>query len=135
MAGFGSFAHVLDVLAARLQVQERLTGQLADAVESALDARGVLVVVEASHGCLSDRGALQADARAVTMASRGLYRDAARRDEALRLIPVTGRESHTGGRITDAAGMPTPGGDVLTGAARRAPGSRNPRIRVRATRR
>lgn len=88
VAGFGSFARVLDVVAARLQVQERLTSQLADAVEAGLAARGVLVVVEAAHGCLTDRGARQTDARAVTMASRGLYRDAVRRAEALRLLPM-----------------------------------------------
>ena len=45
-------------------------------------------VIEASHGCLTDRGARQTDARAVTMASRGIYRDAGRRSEALRLIPT-----------------------------------------------
>ncbi len=88
VAGFGSFARALEALAARLQVQERLTSQLADAVESGLDASGVVVVIEASHGCLTDRGARQTDARAVTMASRGIYRDAGRRSEALRLIPT-----------------------------------------------
>ena len=88
VAGFGSFARALEALAGRLQVQERLTGQFADAVESALGARGVVVVIEASHGCLSDRGARQTDARAVTMASRGIYVDAGRRSEALRLIPM-----------------------------------------------
>jgi GTP cyclohydrolase I len=88
VAGFGSLARVLEVLAARLQVQERLTSQLADAVESGLGARGVVVVVEATHGCLTDRGARQADARAITMASRGLYRDFDRRAEALRLLPL-----------------------------------------------
>lgn len=88
VAGFGSFARALEVLAARLQVQERLTDQFADAVESGLGARGVVVLIEASHGCLGDRGARQADATAVTMASRGIYRDAGRRSEALRLIPM-----------------------------------------------
>ncbi|WP_448812244.1 GTP cyclohydrolase I [Agromyces bauzanensis] len=135
VAGFGSFARVLDVLAARLQVQERLTGQLADAVESSLDARGVVVVVEASHGCLSDRGAQQTDARAITMASRGLYRDAARCGEALRLIPMHGSEPPVGRRITDAAGAPSSAVEPLAGTARRSPSSRDPRIRVRATRR
>jgi GTP cyclohydrolase IA len=96
VAGFGSFARALDALAARLQVQERLTGQFADAVESGLGARGVVVVIEASHGCLSDRGARQADARAVTMASRGIYLDAGRRSEALRLIPT-----HDAGHASD----------------------------------
>lgn len=134
VAGFGSFARVLDVLASRLQVQERLTGQLADAVESGLDARGVVVVVEASHGCLSDRGALQADARAITMASRGLYRDAARRDEALRLIPMVGSEQAVGRRMTDAASAP-PAAEMPAGPSRRSPSPRNPRIRVHATRR
>jgi GTP cyclohydrolase I len=88
VAGFGSFARALEALAGRLQVQERLTGQFADAVEAGLGARGVVVVMEASHGCLSDRGARQTEATAVTMASRGIYVDAGRRSEALRLIPM-----------------------------------------------
>ena len=137
VAGFGSFARVLDVLAARLQVQERLTGQFADAVESGLDARGVLVVVEATHGCLSDRGALQADARAITMASRGIYRDAGLRGEALRLIPMHDLDQVPAHRwITDAAG-PTAIGGVLAGGGRHASESTppSPRTRVRATRR
>ncbi|MEV1129240.1 GTP cyclohydrolase I [Agromyces sp. NPDC049794] len=136
VAGFGSFARVLDVLAARLQVQERLTGQFADAVESGLDARGVVVVIEASHGCLSDRGALQADARAITMASRGIYRDAALRSEALRLIPMHDGDQPAHRWITDAAGPANLGG-VLAGGGRRSsePRPRSPRIRVRAERR
>lgn len=136
VAGFGSFARVLEVLAARLQVQERLTGQLADAVESGLDARGVVVVVEASHGCLSDRGALQADARAITMASRGIYRDAALRSEALRLIPMHAADQPADRWVADAAGPANVGG-VLAGGGRRSSEAnpRSPRTRVRATRR
>ncbi|MDQ2660346.1 MAG: GTP cyclohydrolase I [Actinomycetota bacterium] len=120
VAGFGSFARALEAIAARLQVQERLTAQFADAVESGLGARGVVVVVEASHGCLTDRGARQTDARAVTMASRGIYRDAARRSEALRLIPMYETGHPSGG---DAAG-----GDAAGEHARRV-------RRVRAARR
>ncbi|WP_448811252.1 GTP cyclohydrolase I [Agromyces bauzanensis] len=108
VAGFGSFARVLDVLAARLQLQERLTGQFADAVESGLGARGVLVVVEASHGCLTDRGARQTESRAVTMASRGIYRESARRSEALRLIQVHEGDQPDAAWITDSADASAP---------------------------
>lgn len=123
VAGFGSFARVLEVLAARLQVQERLTGQLADAVESGLGARGVVVVVEATHGCLTDRGARQADARAITMASRGLYRTAGRRDEALRLLQLHDIEQPAAASVTVAADTLAPMADVLLAAARPAQAS------------
>ncbi|WP_173922849.1 GTP cyclohydrolase I [Agromyces sp. Marseille-P2726] len=117
VAGFGSFARALETLATRLQVQERLTGQFADAVESGLGARGVLVVMEASHGCMADRGARQTDARATTMASRGIYRDAQRRSEALRLIPV-----HTSPRsdpwLFDGADALAPLDGILPAAVR-----------------
>lgn len=122
VAGFGSFARVLDVLAARLQLQERLTGEFADAVASGLDARGVLVVIEASHGCLTDRGARQADSRAVTMASRGIYRDAARRSEALRLVSVQDGEH---------PGAAWPPGAAAGGSAAPVP-TRHARLRTRA---
>lgn len=118
VAGFGSFARVLEVLAARLQVQERLTSQLADAVESGLGARGVVVVVEATHGCLTDRGARQAEARAITMASRGLYRDADRRSEALRLLPLHDIERPAAASVTVAADTLAPMADMLLAAAR-----------------
>jgi GTP cyclohydrolase I len=118
VAGFGSFARVLEVLAARLQVQERLTSQLADAVESGLRARGVLVVVDATHGCLTDRGARQTDARAVTMASRGLYRDADRRGEALRLLAMHDPERPAAASVTVDADTPASMADVLLAGAR-----------------
>lgn len=124
VAGFGSFARVLDVLAARLQLQERLTGQFADAVESALNARGVLVVVEASHGCLTDRGARQTGSRAVTMAGRGIYRETARRSEALRLIPAQEGEPHDTGRLTATAAASSPSAAAVP--------ARHARLRTRA---
>jgi GTP cyclohydrolase IA len=61
----------VDVFARRLQMQERLTSQVADALVEHLDPRGVAVVVEAEHSCLRLRGARKEDARMVTTAFRG----------------------------------------------------------------
>lgn len=90
VVGLGALPRVVDVLAARPQVQERLGEQIADAIESGLDARGVLVVIEASHGCVADRGVKQTEARAVTVASRGSLAQPGARGEVLALIG-TGR--------------------------------------------
>ncbi len=74
------------MLAARPQVQERLGEQIADAIDGALDARGVLVVLDATHECVTMRGGRQPDASTVTIAARGSYIDAAARAELVALI-------------------------------------------------
>jgi GTP cyclohydrolase I len=75
------------VFARRPQVQERLTTQVADAIESALKPRGVIVVVEAEHLCMTIRGVRKPGAKTVTSAVRGLFRDnLSTRAEAMSLI-------------------------------------------------
>jgi GTP cyclohydrolase I len=75
------------MLSKRLQVQERLTTQIADALERALDPRGVWVLIEAEHLCMTMRGIKKPGAVTVTSAIRGLFRsDARTRAEALELV-------------------------------------------------
>ncbi|UOR00747.1 GTP cyclohydrolase I [Leucobacter allii] len=78
VVGLSAIPRVVEVLAARPQMQERLGEQIAQVLEDGLAPRGVLVVLEASHGCVADRGVRQTEALAVTVASRGeLAEDAA----------------------------------------------------------
>lgn len=89
VTGLSKLARTVDVFARRLQMQERLTGQVADALASRLDPRGVAVVAEAEHSCLRLRGARKDEARMVTTAFRGeLERDRALRSEVLSLMGV-----------------------------------------------
>ena len=86
IVGLSKVARVVDVFARRLQVQERLTDQIADALMEILEPRGVGVVVEASHFCMMMRGVEKQNSRTVTSALRGIFRDDARtRDEFMRL--------------------------------------------------
>ena len=87
VTGLSKLARLVDGFARRPQVQERLTTQVADAIESTLAPRGVLVVVEAEHMCMAMRGIRKAGASTVTSAVRGIFRsDAAARAEAMRFI-------------------------------------------------
>ena len=87
ITGLSKIARLVDVVAKRPQVQERLTTQIADAIEKKLDPRGVLVVVEAEHLCMSMRGIRKPGSRTVTSAVRGLFRtNEATRAEAMGLI-------------------------------------------------
>lgn len=87
ITGLSKLARVVDVCSRRLQVQERLTAQVADAIERALDPRGVIVVVEAEHLCMSIRGIKAPGHRAVTSAVRGIFREnVATRAEAMAMI-------------------------------------------------
>ena len=80
-------ARLVDGFARRLQVQERMTSQIADAIEVALDPKGVLVVVEAEHLCMSMRGVKKSGTSTVTSAVRGLFRsDASTRMEAMQFV-------------------------------------------------
>ena len=86
IVGLSKVARVVDVFARRLQVQERLTDQIADALMEILEPRGVGVVVEASHFCMMMRGVEKQNSRTVTSALRGVFRDDPRtRDEFIRL--------------------------------------------------
>jgi GTP cyclohydrolase IA len=87
ITGISKIARMLDGFAHRLQVQERLTTQVADAMESALEPRGVLVVIEAEHLCMSMRSVKKPGTLTVTSAVRGLFRsDAATRAEAMDFV-------------------------------------------------
>jgi GTP cyclohydrolase I len=91
IVGLGKIPKVVDTLASRPQLQERLTEEIADALEAGLDPLGVLVVLDASHGCVTARGARQAKSTTVTMASRGLLAEPLRRAEIMALIGSAGR--------------------------------------------
>jgi GTP cyclohydrolase IA len=84
--GLSKVARIVDVFARRLQVQERLTDQIADAIMDVLRPTGVGVVIEAAHFCMMMRGVEKQNSRAVTSALRGIFRDDSKtRDEFLRL--------------------------------------------------
>jgi GTP cyclohydrolase I len=84
--GLGRIPTVIETLAARPQIQERLTEQIADTIEHGADARGVLVVLDASHTCVTTRGARQTASTTVTVAARGAYADPTARAELMALI-------------------------------------------------
>ncbi|MDQ6688657.1 MAG: GTP cyclohydrolase I FolE [Actinomycetota bacterium] len=86
ITGLSKLARLVDVYAKRLQVQERLTTQIAEAMMSILEARGAIVVIEAEHLCMTMRGVRKTGARTVTSAVRGLMHNAATRSEAMSLI-------------------------------------------------
>jgi GTP cyclohydrolase IA len=84
ITGLSKIARVVDLLSKRPQVQERLTTQIAEAVDLALTPRGVFVVIEAEHLCMTMRGIKKPGAVTVTSAVRGLFRaDARTRQEAM----------------------------------------------------
>ena len=85
--GLSKLARLVEGYARRLQVQERLTSQLADAMQNMLDPVGVLVVVEAEHSCMSIRGVRKPGTKTVTTAVRGIYRtDGSARAEVMAFI-------------------------------------------------
>ncbi|HEX7048769.1 MAG TPA: GTP cyclohydrolase I FolE [Longimicrobiales bacterium] len=86
IVGLSKIARVVDVFARRLQVQERLTDQIADALARVLRPRGVAVVIEAHHLCMMMRGVEKQNSKTITSAVRGVFADCPmRRDEFLRL--------------------------------------------------
>ncbi|HEY6533097.1 MAG TPA: GTP cyclohydrolase I FolE [Acidimicrobiales bacterium] len=87
VTGLSKLARLVDAYAKRPQVQERLTAQIADEIERTLQPRGVLVVIEAEHLCMSMRGVRKPGASTVTSSVRGQFRDStATRFEAMRFI-------------------------------------------------
>jgi GTP cyclohydrolase I len=87
ITGLSKLARLVDGYARRLQVQERMTTEIADAIEEALAPRGVLVVVDAEHLCMSMRGVKKPGTSTVTSAVRGLFRsDASTRMEAMQFV-------------------------------------------------
>ncbi|MGN6218727.1 MAG: GTP cyclohydrolase I [Microbacterium sp.] len=86
VVGLGALPKVVEILSSRPQVQERLGEQIADVIAGSLDARGVLVVLDATHECVTMRGGRQTDASTVTIAARGEFAEPAARTEIVALI-------------------------------------------------
>ena len=87
VTGLSKLARLVDAYAKRPQVQERLTSQIADELDRTLTPKGVMVVIEAEHLCMTMRGIRKPGATTVTSAVRGLFRqNVATREEAMRFI-------------------------------------------------
>jgi GTP cyclohydrolase I len=87
ITGLSKLARLVEGFAQRLQVQERMTSQIADSIDDVLEPRGALVVIEAEHLCMSMRGVRKPGTVTVTSAVRGVFRsDVATRSEALQFI-------------------------------------------------
>ena len=92
VVGLSKLPRIVDMFARRLQVQERLTEQVAKAIEEVLAPRGVGVVIEAYHMCMMMRGVEKQNSRTITSALRGVFRDDGKtRDEFLRLAYASSR--------------------------------------------
>jgi GTP cyclohydrolase IA len=87
VTGLSKLARLVEVYARRPQVQERMTSQIADALDGVLKPRGVLVVIQAEHLCMAMRGIRKPGSTTVTSAVRGIFRDnPATRSEAMSLV-------------------------------------------------
>ena len=86
ITGLSKLARLVDIFARRPQVQERMTTQIAESVMRILEPRGVIVVVECEHMCMTMRGVRKPGAKTITSAVRGQLRDPATRNEAMSLI-------------------------------------------------
>lgn len=104
LIGLGTLARVLDAVASRPQLQERLGEQVAATIAEGLGAEGVLVVLDAQHQCVTTRGERQTGSTTVTVAATGSLADAAGRAEAIALIGA--------GRGTEAEHDETVGADA-----------------------
>ena len=85
----GSITRTVDTLAAKPQIQERLGEEIADALGDTLAARGVLVILDMAHHCMTSRGSRQVNSRTLTIASRGVLTDVAARTEIMSLIAAS----------------------------------------------
>ena len=86
IVGLGALPRVVDAVASRPQLQERLGEEIAEAVQAGARPDGVLVVLDASHGCITTRGPRQTGSTTVTLASRGVLSEPSARAEAVALI-------------------------------------------------
>jgi GTP cyclohydrolase I len=86
IVGLGRIPRLIEILADRPQLQERLGEEIADTLEAGVGAKGVLVVLDAAHQCVTTRGARQTDSTTVTIASRGTLSEPAARAELIALI-------------------------------------------------
>lgn len=92
VVGLGRIPAVIDTLAARPQLQERLAEEIADTLQAGLDPKGVLVVLDAQHRCVTTRGARQERSSTITIASRGALAEPAARAEIITLIGARDRD-------------------------------------------
>jgi len=93
IVGLSKLPRIVDIFARRLQVQERLTDQIADAIMDVLEPHGVGVLIEATHLCMAMRGVEKQNSRTVTSGVRGIFRsDIRTREEFLRLVHGRGQE-------------------------------------------
>ena len=87
VVGLSKLARTVEVYAKRLQIQERMTGQIADAIMRELNPQGVMVVLEAEHMCMTMRGVKKPGSRTVSMATRGVFeKEPVLQDKFLKLI-------------------------------------------------
>lgn len=86
IVGLGKLPRVVETLASRPQLQERLTEEIADALDRGLEAAGVLVVLDATHGCVTARGTRQSKSTTVTLATRGTLSDRQEKAGVLALL-------------------------------------------------
>ena len=89
IVGLGKIPRVIETLASRPQLQERLTEEIADTIYTGLEAAGTLVVLDATHGCVTARGARQARSTTVTLATRGNLRNPVERSGVLALLGMS----------------------------------------------
>jgi GTP cyclohydrolase I len=89
VVGLSKLARTVEVFARRLQIQEQMTGQIADAIMEFLAPQGVMVVVEAEHMCMTMRGVKKPGSQTVSVAARGIFADnAALQEQFFRLLRV-----------------------------------------------
>ncbi len=87
VVGISKLARVVDIFSKRLQIQEKMTAQIANAIENVLQPKGIAVVVDASHQCMTTRGVNKPESSTVTSAMRGVFKDNPRtRNEFLSFI-------------------------------------------------
>jgi GTP cyclohydrolase I len=86
VTGLSKLARLVDLVAKRPQIQERMTNIIADTLEHDLDAAGAMVIIEAEHLCMAMRGIKKPGSKTVTIASRGAYEDPDRQQEVLRML-------------------------------------------------
>ena len=89
VVGISKLARVVDIFAKRLQIQEKMTAQIANAIENVLQPKGIAVVIDASHQCMTTRGVNKPESSTVTSAMRGIFKDNPRtRNEFLSFIKL-----------------------------------------------
>ena len=90
VVGISKLARVVDIFAKRLQIQEKMTAQIANSIENVLKPKGIAVVIDASHQCMTTRGVNKPESSTVTSAMRGVFKDNPRtRNEFLSFINLS----------------------------------------------